>query len=381
MQKNIPKIPYNKPFLTGKETEYIQQAVATGHLSGDGMFTNKCHNWFEQKYEFKKCLLTHSCTAALEMTALLLNLKKGDEVIVPSYSFVSTANAFALRGAKIVFADSENDNPNIDVDTLEPLINENTKAIVVIHYAGFGCDMEALSEIINKHNLYLIEDCAHSIDAYYNNKPLGSFGQFATFSFHETKNVIAGEGGMLVINDEKFNLQAEIIREKGTNRSAFFRDEVDKYGWVSLGSSYLPSEIIAAFLFAQLENIDRIQKRRIEIWQRYETELADCAKNNDVHLPAYSTNSSINGHLFYLVCNSLEQRTRLISYLKEKEIMAVFHYLSLHKSSYFKAKHDGRTLKNSDRFTDCLVRLPLFYELSFEEQSKVIESVISFFNQ
>ncbi|MCB0513731.1 MAG: dTDP-4-amino-4,6-dideoxygalactose transaminase, partial [Bacteroidetes bacterium] len=266
-------INFNKPYFTGKETEYIQQAVQSGKISGDGMFTKKCHQFFESKYGFKKCLLTTSCTDALEMAAILIDIKEGDEVIMPSFTFVSTANAFVLRGANIIFADSYFDNPNIDADAIEQLITPKTKAIVVVHYAGMACDMDKIIELANKYKLFVIEDAAQAIDSFYiskgTKKPLGSIGHLAAFSFHETKNIISGEGGMLVINDERFIERAEIIREKGTNRSKFFRGEVDKYGWVDIGSSFLPSDIIAAFLYAQLENLDAIQTKRKEIWNSY----------------------------------------------------------------------------------------------------------------
>jgi dTDP-4-amino-4,6-dideoxygalactose transaminase len=303
-------VPFNKPYLSGKETEYIQQAVLSGKISGDGMFTKRCHEFFEQKYSFKKCLLTTSCTAALEMAAILIDIKEGDEVIIPSYTFVSTANAFVLRGANIVFADSRKDNPNIDTESLASLITPKTKAIVAVHYAGIACEMDAIMNLAKAYNLYVIEDAAQAIDSYHNERPLGSIGHFAALSFHETKNIMAGEGGMLVINDERFTKRAEIIREKGTNRSAFFRGEIDKYGWVDIGSSYLPSEIIAAFLYAQLENIDDIQQHRKHLWQLYYDGLKPLQDNGLVqlpHLPAYATN---NAHMFYLVCsNPLERQS------------------------------------------------------------------------
>jgi dTDP-4-amino-4,6-dideoxygalactose transaminase len=267
-------IPFNKPYLTGNETNYIYQAVQSGKISGDGIFTKKCHEFFELKYGFKKCLLTTSCTDALEMAAILSGIEDGDEVIIPSYTFVSTANAFVLRGAKIVFCDSQENHPNIDDTQIERLITSKTKAIVVVHYAGVACEMDNICSIATKHNLFLIEDAAQAIDSFYKGRPLGSFGHFAAFSFHETKNVISGEGGMLVINDLDFVERAEIIREKGTNRSKFFRGEIDKYGWVDIGSSYLPSDIIAAFLFAQLENLEIIQDKRLNLWNRYYHNLA-----------------------------------------------------------------------------------------------------------
>lgn len=372
-------IPFNKPYLTGKETAYIKEAVASGKISGDGIFTQKCHHFFEQKYGFLKCLLTTSCTDALEMCAILLDIKEGDEVIAPSYTFVSTVNAFVLRGATIVFADSEENTPNLDCDTLEHLITPKTKAIVVVHYAGIGCNMGKILEIAQKHNLFVVEDAAQAIDSYYQDKPLGSLGHLAAFSFHETKNVIAGEGGMLVINDERFIQRAEIIREKGTNRSAFFRGQVDKYNWVDIGSSFLPSDIIAAFLYAQLENIDNIQKQRKTIWQRYYEGLKPLEEAGKILLPKIPFYATNNGHMFYVVCKNLQERSALINFLKEKDINAVFHYLALHNSPYYQKKHDGRELPHCDKFTDCLVRLPFFYALEEESQVQIIDDIQIFY--
>ena len=363
-------IPFNKPYLTGKETLYIEDAVKSGKISGNGKYTQMCQKFFEERYNFKKCLLTTSCTDALEMAAILLNIKEGDEVIMPSYTFVSTANAFVLRGAKIVFADSRADQPNIDETRIEALITDKTKAIVVIHYAGVACEMDTIMDIANRHKLFVVEDAAQAIDNYYIGKngsqPLGSIGHLSAFSFHETKNIISGEGGMLAINDTQFSDRAEILWEKGTNRSAFFKGEVDKYGWVDVGSSFLPSEIIAAFLWAQLENLDKIQDQRKKHWNNYYEKLADWAKANNILLPlipAYSTN---NAHMFYLICESEEQRAALISKLKSEDILAVFHYISLHESEFYKDKHDGRNLENTQKFTDTLLRLPFFYELDTE---------------
>lgn len=374
-------IPFNKPYLTGKEVHYIYQAVSSGKISGDGMFTKKCHQYFEERATFRKCLLTTSCTDALEMSAILLNIQPGDEIIMPSFTFVSTANAFVLRGAHIVFADSNTDNPNLDVNAIEPLINPRTKAIVVVHYAGIACDMNPIMELARKYNLWVVEDAAQAIDSYYKGKPLGSIGHLAAFSFHETKNIQCGEGGMLVINDASFIGRAEIIREKGTNRSAFFRGETDKYGWVDIGSSFLPSEITAAFLFAQLENLDEIQAKRKKIWGKYNDAFAVLAKTEMVglpHLPDYATN---NAHMFYLNCRDIETRTKLISHLKNNDILAVFHYLSLHNSTFYANRHDGRKLVKSDQYTDRLVRLPLYFELTEAEQDKVIKTILDFFQQ
>jgi len=378
---NVPfmKIPFNKPFLTGNETRYIEQAVSSGKISGNGDFTKKCQQFFEQRYGFQKCLLTTSCTDALEMAAILIDIKPGDEVIIPSFTFVSSANAFVLRGAKIVFADSGSDNPNIDSQRLENLINPKTKAIVVVHYAGIACDMDEIMEIANRHSLFVIEDAAQAIDSFYKGKPLGGIGHLGAFSFHETKNIISGEGGMLAINDDRFTARGEIIWEKGTNRSSFFRGEVKKYSWVDIGSSFLPSEVIAAFLYAQLENLDKIQETRKRIWNTYFESLSDL-ENKGVSLPKVPDYATNNAHMFFLLCPSREERDGLIAHLKKKSILSVFHYLSLHMSPFYVVKHDGRILENSDRFADCIVRLPFFYSLSPEEQSEVTASIKSYFN-
>lgn len=373
-------IPFNKPYLTGKEVDYIHDAVNAGKLSGNGKYTKKCQDWFQQKYNFKKCLLTTSCTDALEMCAILINIEPGDEVILPSYTFVSTANAFVLRGAKLVFVDSRPDHPGMDEDAIEPLITSKTKAIIPVHYAGVACEMDKIMELANKYNLFVIEDAAQAIDSFFidkkgNKKPLGSIGHLATFSFHETKNIISGEGGMLVINDPKFEKRAEIIWEKGTNRSAFFRGEVDKYGWVDLGSSFLPSEIIAAFLWSQLENIDSIQQRRIEIWNYYMESFTKIITDHNISLPYIPDYATNNAHMFYLIFDNINDRTKLINHLKKKKILAVFHYLSLHNSPYYNEKHDGRGLIHTDMYSKCLLRLPLFYEL---DPSTVINALQSY---
>lgn len=363
-------IPFNKPYLTGKEAHYMYQAVYKGKLSGNGDFTKLCQKYFEDRYGFKKCLLTTSCTDALEMAAILCDVQPGDEVIVPSYTFVSSALAFVRTGAKVVFADSEPNNPNIDVEKIEALITPKTKVIVPVHYAGVACDMDKIMDIAHRHNLLVVEDAAQAVDSYYKGRPLGSIGHLAAFSFHETKNVIAGEGGLLAINDERFIRRAEIIWEKGTNRAEYFRGEVNKYGWVDTGSSFLPSEVVAAFLWAQLEHLDQIQNKRKALWQRYYDNLSNNpdAKYTLPVIPNFATN---NAHMFYLVCRNLEERTALIKKLKDNDILAVFHYLSLHSSPYYKDKHDGRELPNCDRFADCLVRLPMFYELEMEDVDRI----------
>jgi dTDP-4-amino-4,6-dideoxygalactose transaminase len=374
-------IPFNKPHLTGKETEYIKIAVESGKISGDGMFTEKCHSFFEQRYGFKKVLLTTSCTDALEMAAILVDIHDGDEVIVPSYTFVSTANAFVLRGAKIVFADSEELTPNIDVAKIESLISPRTKALVVVHYAGVSCDMDPILDIANKHHLFVIEDAAQAIDSFYKGKVLGSFGHMATFSFHETKNVSSGEGGMLVINDERFLKRAEIVREKGTNRSAFFRGEVDKYGWLDIGSSYLPSDIIAAYLYAQLENLEVIQAERKQLWRSYYEKLKPLEEKGLVKLPFIPRFATNNGHMFYMVCRTLDERSALLKDLNRNDVNAVSHYVALHKSPFWRDKHDGRELPNTDRYADGLVRLPMYYGLTNDDTRRVVDRVFEFYGR
>jgi len=373
------KIPFNKPWFTGKEIQNITSAASFGHISGNGLYTKKCHEFFERNYGFKKTFLTSSCTDAIEMATILMGLKEGDEVIMPSYTFVSTTSPFILRGAKIKFADSLNDHPNIDLDHAEKLITENTKVLVVMHYGGVAVDMDKALGICKKHNIILLEDTAHSIDSHFKGKPLGSFGQFATFSFHETKNISSGEGGLLVINDEKYISRAEIVWEKGTNRSAFSRGDIDKYEWVDVGASYSPSDMIAAFLFAQLSHINDIQETRINIWNRYYSNLIPLAKIGFfelIDIPDFATN---NGHVFYLLTKDKEQRDELLDHLNNTMIQAVFHYLPLHNSPYYKKLHTGEELKNTDKFAETLIRLPLFYELPLEVVDMICEKVKEFY--
>lgn len=365
-------IPFNKIYLTGKEAHYYSDAVSSGKLSGNGKYTKMCQIFFEDRFHFKKCLLTTSCTDALEMAAILIDIKPGDEVIMPSYTFVSTANAFVLRGAKIIFVDSRKDHPGMDENKIETLITHKTRAIVPVHYAGVACDMDKIMSLADKYNLYVIEDAAQAIDSFYIGKngvkqALGSIGHLAAFSFHETKNIISGEGGMLAINDERFIDRAEMIWEKGTNRSAFFRGEIDKYGWVDIGSSFLPSELISSFLWAQLENLDKIQNRRKEIWNIYYEGLFEWAKINNVEVPFIPDFATNNAHMFYIVAKDNIRRNQLIKKLKDNNVMAVFHYLSLHKSKYYMTKHKGEELLKTDHYSDCLIRLPLFYDLTNEE--------------
>lgn len=371
-------IVFNKPYLTGKEMHYIYQAVYSGKISGNGIFTQRCQKFFEERYGFRKTLLTTSCTDALEMCAILADIIPGDEVIIPSFTFVSTALAFVRQGAKIVFADSNSGNPNIDATKIEELITPRTKAIVLVHYAGIACEMDLIMAIARKYKLLVIEDAAQAIDSFYNGIPLGSIGNLAAFSFHETKNINSGEGGMLVINDERFMKRAEIIWEKGTNRAEFFRGEVNKYGWVDTGSSFLPSEIIAAYLYAQLENLDNIQSKRKTIWEVYYEGLKGI-HDYGIQVPFIPDFATNNGHMFYLVCADLQQRTQLIDHLKSKGIHAVFHYQSLHESLFYKDKHDGRKIPFSTKYSDCLVRLPLHYELTIDNINLVVHTIKAFF--
>lgn len=383
MNQKKMKIPFNKPYMTGKETEYIRHALASGHLSGNGAFTKQCQSFFESRYGFKKCLLTTSCTDALEMAALLTGVGPGDEVIVPSYTFVSTALAFVRTGAKVVFCDSCAEQPNIDPVEIEKLISPKTRVIVPVHYAGVACDMDAIMDIARRNNLLVVEDAAQAIDSYYTGRdgvkrPLGSIGHLAAFSFHETKNIISGEGGMLVVNDERFVRRAEIIWEKGTNRAEFFRGEVNKYGWVDIGSSFLPSEIVAAFLWAQLEHLDEIQNCRKQIWNMYYTVLKKHSDQGLIALPAVPDYATNNAHMFYLLFPCLAKRSDFITKMKDAGVSCVFHYLALHTSSFYKARHDSRQLVNCDRFADCLVRLPMYFDLTADlpDVLKAIQTVL-----
>ena len=372
-------IPFNRPTNVGNELEYIQQAVQSSHLAGDGNFTKKSHAILEEAMNVPKALLTTSCTHALEMSALLLDLKEGDEVIVPSFTFVSTINAFVLRGAKAVFADVRPDTLNLDESKLEALITPQTRAIVVVHYAGVGCEMDAIMEIANRHNIPVIEDNAHGLFGKYKGKDLGTFGVMATQSFHETKNLTSGEGGALLINDEKYFEDAEILREKGTNRSRFFRGQVDKYTWVNLGSSYLPSEILAAHLLAQLEKREEIQSARKRIWETYYKELADWAEENHVQMTFVPSHCEQTYHMFYMLFPNLEARTKAIAHLKERGIQAVFHYLPLHLSPMGE-KYGGKAgdCPVTEQVSDQLIRLPFYTNMTEDEQKTVIAALKEF---
>ena len=374
------EIPFNKPCVLPDSEKFLIEALHSGKLSGNGEFTKKCQTFFEEKYHFPKVLLTTSGTDALEMAALLIGIKEGDEVIVPSYTFVSSALAFTRQGAKIVFADSENNTPNIDVSQIERLITPKTKAIVPVHYAGVSVDMDKLIEIAKRHEIYVIEDAAQAIDSYYKGRPVGSLGDLACFSFHDTKNITAAEGGMLVVNNPDFIRRSEIIWEKGTNRSEFFRGEVNKYGWVDTGSSFLPSELNAAMLYSQLIHLQEIQSRRIEIWNKYYDGLKSLASEGKFNLPFIPEYATNNAHMFYLVCNTAEDRNNLISYLKKNNIHAVFHYLSLHKSKYAEIHNqNNQVLPNSALYTDRLVRLPLYYSMSDSEVEQVIDTIKNYY--
>lgn len=374
------KIPFNKPWFAGNEIQHIVNAAYSGHISGNGAFTKKCHAIFEEKYGLMKCFLTTSCTDAFEMAAMLIDLKPGDEVIMPSFTFVSTANPFILRGAVIRFADSSSRHPNIDVDGIEALITDKTRVIVVVHYAGVAVDMEKVMALSAKYGLYVIEDVAHAIDATFKGKALGSFGHFGTFSFHETKNISTGEGGMLAINDPQFINRAEIVWEKGTNRAAFFRGEVDKYNWVDVGSSFLPSDIIAGVLYGQMQQLETIQSKRVEIWNRYHAQLKPLAEKGLITLPEIPDFATNNGHMFYLLLKDEEQRNALMDYLNNNNVHAVFHYLPLHKSQFFQGRHDGRQLPNAIRFSETLLRLPFFYELPIGFVDLICSKVFAYFN-
>jgi dTDP-4-amino-4,6-dideoxygalactose transaminase len=367
-------IPFNKPYITGKELENISRAHENGMLSGDGPFTKKCHKWLEQNLGVEKALLTHSCTAALEMAAILINLQPGDEVIMPSFTFVSTANAFVLRGAIPVFVDIRSDNQNINELLIEKAITVKTKAIVVVHYAGISCEMDTIMKIANENNLIVIEDAAQAIMSKYKGKPLGSIGHLGCLSFHETKNVISGEGGALLINDNKFNDRAEIIREKGTNRSIFLRGQVDKYTWCDIGSSFLPGEIIAAFLWAQLNNADEITKKRLIIWNYYNENL----NNPLIEKPIITKESSHNAHMFYIKLNKNINRDSFLSQLKLAGVIAVFHYVPLHTSPC--GIEFGRTaseMSNTVNTSDALIRLPLWIGVDYIKVVKIVNETLN----
>lgn len=376
-------IPFNKPPNTGNEEKHVLQALRSDKMSGDGPYSKRCQAWFEQSLPAPKTLLTPSCTAALELAAFLLDIKPGDEVIMPSFTFVSTANAFVARGAKVVFVDICPETMNINEELIEPAINEKTRVIVVVHYAGVACEMDAIMAIAARHDIYVVEDAAQSMMSRYKGKALGTIGHLGTFSFHETKNYTSGgEGGLLIINDEQFKERAEVIREKGTNRSQFFRGMVDKYQWVDLGSSYLPGELQAAYLFGQLEMAERINSFRLRAWKYYFEELTQLQRSGRVRLPVIPTDCTHNAHIFYLKVSDLHERTSLISYLKSSGVMAVFHYVPLHTSSA--GRKFGR-FHGEDRFTtvesELLIRVPLWYGIDQAEQNHVTSMIRKFYGQ
>lgn len=375
------RIFFNRPYVNGRETRNIEQVLASRKLSGDGVFTVQCQEFFENSYGFGKTLLTTSCTDALEMASLLLEIQPGDEVILPSYTFVSTANAFALRGATLKFADSCSGNPNIDPASVEQLMSKKTRAVVAVHYGGFACNMGELLQLTDSNGIHIVEDAAHAIDSYYHGRALGSIGSLGTMSFHETKNITAGECGLIAVNDASMQRRAEIIREKGTNRKAFFRGETDRYSWVDLGSSFLPSEITAAVLAAQLETLSEIQTKRVLLWNRYHANLKSLAETGVISLPEIPDGATVNGHLFYIVCRSLDERSEMISHLNKYHIDAVFHYLSLHSSPYFRKQHNGHLLPNSDKFMERLLRLPMYYELSMADVDRVCECISRYYKR
>ena len=373
MSQKTPWIPFNKPFLTGRELDYIRQAHAAHHLSGDGAFTRRCNAWLEQRIGCHKAMLTHSCTAALEMCAILADIQPGDEVIMPSFTFVSTANAFVLRGGVPVFVDIRPDTLNIDESKIEAAITSKTRAIMVVHYAGMACDMAAIQGIAARHRLLLIEDAAQAIGAAYRGRPLGSFGQLAALSFHETKNVISGEGGALLVNAPELARRAEIVREKGTNRGAFFRGEVDKYTWVDVGSSFLPSDIIAAFLWAQFEQFEEIAARRSALWRRYHEAFADLEKAGLALRPRVPPDATPNAHCYFLLLPDAETRTRFIAALRRDGVNSVFHYVPLHSApAGRKFARTSGSLSVTQSVSDRLTRLPLWLGLE-PQQDYVIE--------
>lgn len=374
-------IPFNKPYMTGKELWFIAQAHTNGHLAGDGIFTKQCSRWLEQRTGAKKVLLTHSCTAALEMAAILADLGPGDEVIMPSYTFVSTANAFVLRGAIPVFVDIRADTLNIDESKIEAAITPRTKAIVPVHYAGVGCEMDTIMDIAGRHDLLVIEDAAQGVMASYKGRPLGSIGHMAAFSFHETKNIISGEGGALLINDERFMERAEIIREKGTNRSQFFRGQVDKYTWVDRGSSYLPGELISAFLWAQIEEADAITSKRLALWDRYHAAFAGLEQAGKVRRPVMPDSATHNAHMYYLLLPDLAARTAFMAGLAEAGVSSVFHYVPLHSAPYGeRVSRSHGDMSNTNELSARLVRLPLWVGLD-TVQDKVIDAINAQFGQ
>jgi len=372
-------IPFNKPYIPIFSLKYLMQVALSGTIAGNGKFTQLCQGFFEEQFGFPKVLLTSSCTDALEMAAILCDIQPGDEVILPSFTFMSTANAFLLRGAKVVFADTLEDVPNIDPAQIEQLITPKTRVIVVVHYSGLACRMDRIMELARQHNLLVVEDAAHAIQSYYKDEPLGSIGHLGTFSFHETKNIISGEGGMLAVNHKPFLDRAEIIWEKGTNRSAFHRGEVDKYEWVDIGSSFLPSDAMAAFLYTQIKRFRKIQRRRKWIWWEYHEQLAPLEERSFVKRPVIPEYATVNGNMFFITLPGLSQRDAMLDHLNKAGIHAVFHYFPLHSSPYFKDKYDGPELPNTQRFSDTILRLPFYHSLKKREIEYIVNKISDFF--
>lgn len=376
-------IPFNKPPFTGNEEKYVLESMKSSKIAGDGEFTKRCHKWFEERLDCKKALLTPSCTHAFEMAAILLDIKDGDEVIMPSYNFVSTANAFVLRGAKIVFVDIRPDTMNIDESKIEQAITRKTKAIVPVHYAGVGCEMDTIMDIANRHSLFVVEDAAQGMMSSYKGKALGTIGCLGAFSFHETKNYTsAGEGGLLIINDEKFIQRAEIIREKGTNRSLFFRGMVDKYSWVDVGSSFLCNDVSAAYLWGNLERSDEINKDRLNTWKRYFDGLKKLEEDSLIELPTIPVDCVHNGHMFYIKVKDLETRNELIEHLKKNGIWSVFHYVPLHSAPAGNkfGRFDGKDIFTTSE-SERLVRLPMYYGINEDEVTKIISTILRYYNK
>lgn len=374
------QVPFNKPYMPWFSFRYLIGGALSGTIAGNGKYTKACHDFFLQRFGFRKVLMTTSCSDALEMSAILCRIGPGDEVIMPSFTFMSTANAFLLRGAKVVFADTLQELPNIDPDAIEALITPKTKVIVVVHYSGLACDMDRIMEIAGRHGIAVVEDAAHAVDSFYKGRPLGSIGHFGTFSFHETKNIISGEGGLLIINHPEFEQRAEIIWEKGTNRAAFYRGEVDKYGWVDIGSSYLPSDAVAAFLYTQLVRFDRIQQQRKAVWNYYHDRLRPLEEQGLLKRPSVPDFATVNGNLYYVTLKSGSERDQLMEFLRSQGITALFHYLPLHSSPYFTPLHDGRSLPNTDRFSATLLRLPFYNKLKRKEADHVINAIGLYFS-
>jgi dTDP-4-amino-4,6-dideoxygalactose transaminase len=372
-------IPFNKPYLPIASVIHIARGALAGTIAGNGRYTKDCHRFFEQRFGFKKALLSTSCTDALEMASILCDIAPGDEVIVPSFAYMSTANPFLLRLARVVFADCLPDVPNIDPDQIEQLITPKTRVITVVHYGGFACDMDRIIEIARKNNILVVEDAAHAIDSYFRGRPLGSIGHFGTFSFHETKNIISGEGGMLTVNDDQFLQRAEIIWEKGTNRAAFHRGEIDRYHWVDIGSSFLPSDTVAAFLYTQLVRFDRIQQNRKNLWWSYYQTLKPLEDKGFLKCPVIPEFATVNGNMFYITVEKTATRDRLLDHLIRKGIHAVIHYFPLHSSPFFREKHDGRPIPNTERFSETMIRLPFYNALRKNQIRYICRELESFF--